>query len=162
MSDTTTGAALGTPHLLEHDGKTYRFRLIDKDAQAAFQRLLEAGARKAAMDLKGAVPDAEWRAAWNATCADISAKAYRFHGAYATSAIQSYGGIVLLMTVLGSVEQPEGKPPRPVTEDEMADLGIERDEEVVALFNQIYEESFPNLKARAARKAAASGQTENS
>lgn len=153
MAETTTAAALGAAHELEHGGRLCRFRLIAQEDKAAYQRWLERNARKAAMDLRGEVPDEAWKAAWNSTVADIAAKAYRFHGDHATRAPQTFGGMVGLMAILGTVDGPDGKA-RPLAEDEMLDVALERGDEVAAIMNAIFEESFPNL-IRAARERAA-------
>lgn len=150
----STAAATGAAHQVEHDGRVYRFRLIDQAAKGEFQRQLERNARAAAMALKGEVSEQDWKAAWNATVAQIAAKAYRFHGDHASQAPTTFGGMVMLMALLGTVEE-EGKAPRPIKEDEMESLAMDKGEEVVALLNQIMEESFPNLKRLALAKAKA-------
>jgi hypothetical protein len=150
----STAAAVGSAHQVEHEGRLYRFRLIDQPAKGEFQRLLERNARAAAMALKGEVAEADWKAAWNATVAQIAARAYRFHGDHASQAPTTFGGMVMLMTLLGTVEE-EGKAARPVKEDEMEALAMDRGEEVVAALNLIMEESFPNLKRLARAKAEA-------
>jgi hypothetical protein len=155
MSASTTAAAVGSAHQIEHEAKTYRFRLIDQNAKGEFQRQLEKNARAAAMALKGEVAEQEWKAAWNATVAQIASKAYRFHGDHASQAPTTFGGMVMLLAILGTVEEEEGKAPRPIREDEMEALAMDRGEEVVALLNLIMEESFPNLKRLAKARAEA-------
>lgn len=139
-------AALGGAHSFDIDGKQYIIRLLTQERKVTFQRLLESRARRAVMEMKGEVTDVEWKEAWNSCVQDIAGGAYSFHGTASMSAIQTWGGLLSLGSVLCFDENAK----RNVTEAEFEAIMLERGEEVNAIVALVLEESMGKNRKRPA------------
>jgi hypothetical protein len=124
----------GPPHELEHNGKTYKVKLIDDYVAAEFEKWLFKQAKRALSTDKDELSPEEYRQKLAALNEEFTDSAYSLMSPRGARALQSPQGMLVLSSMLFGCSQLE-----------MAGLMVDQPQEVVSLIQLVMRESFPSM-----------------
>ena len=99
--------ASGAPIRLPIGDKTYLLEPLTKKVQGDFEEWLEERARRAAMSLKGVLPDRDYQKVLVGTVSDIAAGVYSFTSSAAQNSLGTVDGVSQLFLSMLRKHQPE-------------------------------------------------------
>jgi hypothetical protein len=130
----------GEPHRIEHDGKTYRFFLLDQPRKNALEKRLYQQAREAVYIDRDHMTSEQYVERLDGVREAYEAGEYGFFGKRAGKVLQTPKGALMLLEVITGE-----------SEDLLIPLLAARPEEVNALLKSVMTESFGAQKAAAVK-----------
>lgn len=134
----------GEPHAIVHDGKTYRFRLIDQVAKDAVAKRLYQRARDAVYLDRDHLTSEEYQASLDRVRDRYESGQYGFYTKRTCDLLQTPTGVMLILSILSGEN-----------EESLVPLIASRPEEVNVVLKTIFAESFPKRGEKAPPEAAA-------
>lgn len=131
----------GEPHAITHNGKTFKFRLIDQKAKDAVAKRLYQQARDAVYADKDRLTPDEYAAVLDRVYDRYSRGEFGFLTERTLGILKTPAGVLLLLSVLSGE-----------SDEDLAKLLDERGAEAQAVIKTILAESFPKKAVPAAEK----------
>lgn len=137
MSINTALGNKGQCHKFEHNGKEYTVSYLTQEVKAAMETHLQDKALNLLLKLKGKIPANEWEIKLDKFTEEVVSGEYDFHSELAEKVITKPGGALVLASKLFGIH-----------ESAMADLIVERGDDIQALLKVIIAQSAPKKKPK--------------
>jgi hypothetical protein len=130
----------GEPHCIAHEGKVFRFALLDQVRKNALEKRMYQNAREAVYVDREHMEGAQYVERLDGVREAYENGEYAFFGRRASKVLQTPKGALMLLEVITGA-----------SEDELVPLLANRAEEVNSLLKTVMEESFGARKAAAVK-----------
>lgn len=129
----------GVPHQITHEDRTYTFHLLCQVRKNALEKRLYQNAREAVYVDRDHMTSEQYVERLDRVREAYEAGEYSFFGARAAKVLQSPAGVLLLLEIITGESQ-----------DDLVPLLTARPEEVNTLVKTVMDESFKQVKKKAA------------
>lgn len=125
----------GAAHVLEHNGKVFKVRLIDQAVKSAFEKRMYERAKHGLIELRDAMTKDEYFARLRELGDNYEAGEYELLSERGLKFIQTTQGVKFLLALLLDC-----------SEEELFSLLTSKGKEITSLINLVIRESFPGLE----------------